>query len=637
MKYFKLLFILFFHAAVFGQKTSLNTTKPIDLIANSKNIDRLNNVAYNIFLAFPDSAHVLARNALLLAENLNDSVGKGRSFLNLGVIYWSQSYYPVSLFYLKSALAYMPRNNKLYVSDIFKTIGRTYAELKDFKQAQLCLDSALLYCGNDVGRKAGVFDQRSHIYNKLKIFDKALAAALYSLKLNRQVHSDRNIAVLYGRIASIYDDQNMLAPALAYNDTTLLLSVKAKNRRLEAYTYLEYALIYNKMQRYDEAIKMAWLAIKLAGNIGIMEAVNKSYFALVNSYELKNDLKAAVFYQKRFNFIRDSLNNENRLKTVTLVQNYYDLNAKMNKIKEMQADDQINKTKINSQQVIIEIMTVSMVILSLMLFTTYYFYKQKEEFSNKLQYQHEELLDQKKLFEVQALNLQQVNGLKDKLLAVIGHDLRAPISTLSNIVELFENGYLSANEVSELMKDINPLVKGAELTLSNLVDWAGSQIKGRNIHTTSVDVFLLGVEMEQTFAHTLQLKSITFNNKTFPGQRVFADENHLKVILRNLVSNAIKFTDYNGTIILTTQVNNNDLIISIEDNGKGMSQAEMDKLFFLKSHFSNYGTSGEKGTGIGLLLCKELVELNGGKLQVSSEVGKGSVFYFNMPVVNAYA
>jgi signal transduction histidine kinase len=272
-----------------------------------------------------------------------------------------------------------------------------------------------------------------------------------------------------------------------------------------------------------------------------------------------------------------------------------------------------------------------------MLFAAYYFYKQKEEFSIKLQYQHRELLEQKKLFEVQAVNLKQVNSLKDKLLTVIGHDLRAPISSLSNIVELFESGYLSAQEVGGLMKDINPMVKGADLTLSNLVDWAGSQIKGRNVHTTSVDIFLLGVELEQTCAHTLRLKSITFNNQTFPGQRVFADENHLKVILRNLMSNAIKFTEHNGSITLTTSIKNNDLIISIEDTGKGMSQAEIDKLFFLKSHFSNYGTSGEKGTGIGLLLCKELVELNGGKLLVNSEVGKGGVFYFNMPVVNAYA
>ncbi|MFI5140435.1 MAG: sensor histidine kinase, partial [Sphingobacteriales bacterium] len=275
-------------------------------------------------------------------------------------------------------------------------------------------------------------------------------------------------------------------------------------------------------------------------------------------------------------------------------------------------------------------------ILSVILSATYYFYKQKTVLSNKYQQQHKALLDQKQLIEVQTENLQAVNNLKDKLLAVIGHDLRSPVANLSNIVAMFEAGYLSADEVKVLMKQINPIVKGAELTLSNLVEWAGSQIRGRNIQTSNVDLFLLGVEMEQTFAYALHFKNIEFINKAFPGQRVLADENHLKVILRNLISNAIKFTTEKGTIKLSTAIENGELIVSVEDSGKGMTRDEIDKLFYLNTHFSNSGTSGEKGTGIGLILCKELVELNGGKLLVKSTPGTGSVFYFNLPLAKAY-
>jgi signal transduction histidine kinase len=257
--------------------------------------------------------------------------------------------------------------------------------------------------------------------------------------------------------------------------------------------------------------------------------------------------------------------------------------------------------------------------------------------SGKLQQQHKELLDQKQLIETQAVNLQSVNNIKDKLLAIIGHDLRTPVANLSNIVEMFEGGYLTPQEVHGLMKDINPIVKGAELTLTNLVEWAGSQIKGRSTQSTSVDIFLLGVEMEQTFVHALQMKDLEFINHAYPGQGVTADENHLKVILRNLISNAIKFTGKNGTITLSTVIENNEIVVSVNDSGKGMTPGELDMLFCLNTHFSNSGTSGEKGTGIGLLLCKELVELNGGRLKVTSEIGKGSTFYFNLPLVKAYA
>jgi len=285
----------------------------------------------------------------------------------------------------------------------------------------------------------------------------------------------------------------------------------------------------------------------------------------------------------------------------------------------------------------IRLLLLSLAIVMIVLTATYYFYKQKKLLSSKLQQQHIALSDQKQVIDTQRSNLQKANDLKDKLFAVIGHDLRSPVANLSNIIEMFEEGYLTADEVHDLMRNINPVIKGIELTLSNLVEWAGSQIKGINVHPTNVDIFLMGMEMEQTFLHALKVKRLEFSNKAYPGRGALADENHLKVILRNLISNAIKFTQVNGMITLATTIENNELIISIKDSGKGMTEDEINNLFYINTHFSQAGTLGEKGTGLGLLLCKELVELNGGKLKVKSKPGRGSSFYFNLPLVNAYA
>src|SRR6202012_3617077 len=210
------------------------------------------------------------------------------------------------------------------------------------------------------------------------------------------------------------------------------------------------------------------------------------------------------------------------------------------------------KSKIEFQHTIINILVASLVAVVILLSVTYYYYEQKKLLSNKLQQQHEELSAQKALIETQAANLEEVNSLKDKMMAVIGHDLRTPIANLHNILELFEGDYLTAEEVHVLMKDVSPIVKGTELTLSNLLDWAGSQIKGRSIDISKVDVFLLGAEMEQTFRHLLKQKQLQFINTAKPGQLAYADENHIKVILRNLMSNAIKFTNAEGKITLST-------------------------------------------------------------------------------------
>jgi signal transduction histidine kinase len=112
---------------------------------------------------------------------------------------------------------------------------------------------------------------------------------------------------------------------------------------------------------------------------------------------------------------------------------------------------------------------------------------------------------------------------------------------------------------------------------------------------------------------------------------VYADENHVKVIFRNLISNAIKFTEIGGNITLYTREKNDRLVICVKDTGRGMTPGEIDRLFYITTHFSAYGTKGEKGTGLGLILCRELVELNGGKLTVTSQPGEGSKFCVDLP------
>jgi signal transduction histidine kinase len=627
---------LFFTEIAFGEHLSKPQKETVPLSVK-ENILALNAAACNIYLSSPDSAHKLAAQALLLSERCDYAYGKAKSFYNIGLIYWSQSYYPVSLFYLKSALGYMPEDRKLERSDIYSAIGRTYADLKNYEPALSALDTSFYYAGDDAGRLAEAYGGRSYVYCALHSYYKATRDANYSLKLNKAINNEAKTAVQYERISSIYFNIGNYKAAVAYNDTAAAMSIKINNRRLHAYTYIYAALIANKTGKFNDAVRYAQKAIALSINIGVMDAIAKSYSALVNTYQLKNDLRQALKYQEKYNQVRDSLGNISRLNTIRLVQNYYDLNAKINRIKLMEVNDRNNRGKIKSQGTLIVILFLSLSILIIILSATYYYYKQKKLLSNKLQSQHTALLEQKQLIELQTTNLKKVNNQKDKLLAVIGHDLRAPVANLSNIIEMFDEGYLSEQDVHDLMKNISPIIKGVELTLSNLVEWAGSQIKGNSIRPSSVDIYLLGVEMEQTFLHALKLKKIEFINSAYPGQGVLADENHLKVVIRNLLSNAIKFTAHSGFVTLTTVVEKHDLVISVGDTGKGMTQEEVEKLFFLNTHFSYFGTSGEKGTGIGLILCKELVELNGGKLNVRSALGRGTVFYFSLPLVKAYA
>jgi len=632
-----LVLMLLIQKETFAQSTLSPSSSNDTTFAVQKTVDYLNEVSYNLYLNAPDSARTIAEKALLLAEKAEYKAGIGRSFLNIGHVYWSQSYYPIALVYLNKALINLPKNQPLLIADCYEVRGRTYADLGNYKEALDNLAIAEKFAGDDPDALAEVHSERSYTYMLLKNYSRAIEEANQALALNKIAKDKKNTAVLYGRLGSIYIYTKNYKAALANSDTAYQMSLKIRNNRLRSKTLIGYATIYNQLHNYDKAIVYAKKGAALADSIGVMDALSSAYQEMVNSYEQKNDLKQAMAYQKKYIAIRDTLSKFYKAKNSELIQNYFELDNRLDAIADFERNAKEIQAKMKFQRMIIISLSLSLLGVIAMLLITYYFYKQKKELNDQLNKKHDALLEHKKLIEAQTENLQMISKIKDKLLAVIGHDLRTPLANLRNMVEMFEADYISADEIHWLMKDINPLVKSAELTLSNLMDWAGSHLKGRNINSSRLDIFLLGVEMEQTFSHSLHRKNIEFLNKANAGQSVMADENHVKVVLRNLISNAIKFTDAKGSIKLSSAYKENRVIISIEDTGKGMTADEVSKLFYPQTHFSQPGTLGEKGTGIGLLLCKELVELNGGKMWISSKPGKGSTFFFSLPLNTEYA
>lgn len=628
--WFGLLLVLLINTLSFAKERS----EPVDNQKTLKAaVDRENDIVYKIYLKSPDSARRIVEHALLLAEKIKYPRGIAQSYFYIGTLYWSQSYFPIALYYHHKALSSVPKDEPLIMSDIYSGIGRDYADLGNYKKALLNLDKCEFYAGQDKLRLGEAYSEKSYVYMKQLKYDKAIQAAKISLQLNQGVGELQGAAITYSRLGDLYYAKKDYKQALAYMDTAFRNSKILHMNRLTAGMYQQYAVVNNDLHNYDKAIGFAKRGVVLFDSIGVMSGLSKTYRSLIISYEARNDLKNALFYERKYNHVEDSVNQVDKTKSAQLIQNYFELNSRLNNLAIVEKKNEDNKSKIEFQHSIINILVIALLFVLAALSITYYFYNQKKLLSKKLQEQHKALSDQKALIETQAANLEDVNNLKDKMLAIVGHDLRTPIANLHNMLELFEGEYLTHGEVHSLMRDISPIVKGTELTLSNLLDWAGNQIKGRSVDISNIDIFLLGAEMEQTFRHLLKQKQLRFNNNAKPGQFVMADKNHIKIILRNLVSNAIKFTGNNGHITLATCADGDKLIISVEDTGIGITEAQIKKLFSAGTHFSQSGTLGEKGTGLGLLLCTELIELNGGKLSVTSVPGRGSKFYFSLPLV----
>lgn len=231
----------------------------------------------------------------------------------------------------------------------------------------------------------------------------------------------------------------------------------------------------------------------------------------------------------------------------------------------------------------------------------------------------------KKLAEVVATNA--------KYLSIIAHDLRSPfLSILSVMNELKES--LDAKNIKETVTYINMATDAAKKTLNlldNLLPWAIAQSHEKSFSPVKINLYELFVSEIESFNNSANQKQIVLNHTVTRGLNVTADLQMVKTILRNLINNAIKFTGTGGEITLHAKASRPFVEISVKDNGVGISAESQRELFKSDVANSNDGTNNEHGTGLGLLLCKEFVELHGGKIWIVSKPGKGSEFKFTLP------
>gem|GEM_PF-2257962 len=256
--------------------------------------------------------------------------------------------------------------------------------------------------------------------------------------------------------------------------------------------------------------------------------------------------------------------------------------------------------------------------------------KQKELLEKEVEQRTEEVTNQKKEIEEQASKLKALNHQKDHLFSIISHDLRSPLSSLLAITSLLDADILKGEDLHKAKQEITSRLNGISATMNNILYWAKDQMEGEKIKQERFDMYEIFEEMLSFYGYMVKNKGISLINEIPHGSFVFADKDQVRVIMRNLVGNAIKFTPKNGEIIIGMKKReDNRLIFYVKDSGQGMDDDKIKNLFEPNTNKSTLGTFGEKGVGLGLLLVKEYVEKNNGQIWVESEINKGSTFNFN--------
>ncbi len=234
------------------------------------------------------------------------------------------------------------------------------------------------------------------------------------------------------------------------------------------------------------------------------------------------------------------------------------------------------------------------------------------------------------------LKLIELNATKDKFFSIIAHDLKAPFNSIIGYSELLIEQIKEKNyeKIGEFANIVLQSSNRAMDLLINLMEWAQSQTGRLIFKPENLEIKSFIDDTTQLYEEIAKQKLITIKKQLPDNDTVFADKAMSSTVFRNLISNAIKFTNPNGEIIISVEKKQNEFIFSVADTGIGIPQNSIERLFRIDQSFSTNGTNNEKGTGLGLILCKEFIEKHGGKIWVESKEGKGSCFYFTFPIID---
>ncbi|WP_024481308.1 tetratricopeptide repeat-containing sensor histidine kinase [Cellulophaga baltica] len=457
------------------------------------------------------------------------------------------------------------------------------------------------------------------LYNKTHQFDKAITFLDESIQIFTEVDRKEWLAYAYLTKANILLNKNETKEALRYLDLSKglqknLIDEKLKQDLLLGYT--KYHQQINELEKSEELAKEGYLSsidnqnqILIANFSEILYQLNKE----------KENQKEALFYLEKFKNITDSTALQSKQNALAL------LNAKTNFQKQQ------NDLKLENQRTIKQQKTYiifSLFIVFLVILIAYYGYRNNKTITN-LNYQ----LEEKTItLEKSEKTLKYANETQEKLFSIISHDLKSPINALKNLLLLIKNGDIEPKDFLNFVPKLYSDVDAMSFTLNNLLTWSKSQMNGFVNKPISFQIHEKVNSSIQLLQENANQKKIAIVNNVPTSAEIYCDVNQFNLIVRNLVTNGIKFTPSGGEIRIHADEKNQFWEISIKDNGVGISPEVLKKLFKPDSALhSTYGTNKEKGTGLGLLLCKEMVEKNGGKISVESIPNEGTTFYFTMP------
>jgi len=569
----------------------------------------------------PDSALTYFREAMSLAHDELTRAATAESRSMAGFAHYVRGEYDLALpLFIESLNLFRQHNNEAGLSNSYNRIGLIYLIQKRKEEA-----IAYFRKGVRHGKAASRIDlQASANFNIGLTHDETgnYDSALYYLKIaldqSRESVNAQLILMSLNRTAKVYFHQKQYATALAYYDSVLHHPLYQSNWET-SFAQAGLAETYDALGQHDKAIEAGLQSLSLAKEMNARWDMLHVAEILARSYANSDRYKEAYDMALVTLAYKDSVFNEEKESNLNYIQLKESELAKatLEKVNAVQA---VKLERRNFQMLMAGVILLSLVGVTVALYSSQ---RQKTRLNRRLKSVNDQIAQQND-------DLRKLNESKNQLLSIISHDMRSPIGNLRALLTLARQGHLNERERSVVFEQLEQNFDAVSATLENLLQWSRVQIEGTSPNPEPVRVSDLVERVKGFWDPALREKSIEFH---YAGDDhiVHADPHQLETVVRNVVGNAVKYTPTAGTITVEAVKEDGDVGIVIRDTGIGMPRSIRENLFELRKENQRPGTSREKGSGMGLMISRQLLEKNGGRIEVASEEGKGAAFTLWVP------
>ncbi len=520
--------------------------------------------------------------SLKIKEALNDKFEIGLTLNNIAFVYNEMNQTNQSIYYSKKVLdiAYVLKNNYV-LGRVLNNLGVSYYKLKNYEKATYYQNESLKIkeLANDKSGMAYSYNDLGDIYLAAKKYDEAGMYYNRSLEIRKQLKDKFGIATVLLNIAKVKKVEGDISRAQSTLNAALEYALSIGNRRIEAAVYRE----------------------------------------LSDINQIRGNTNRAFEYLKKYSTVLDSVWSKEARDKILELSVIYDVDSKDRelKIKNLEIEKEQNKT--------IYVYIVALLIV-LALIVLLFRYRSIQKIKGQLEKMNRDVEEKSRVLESTIKS-------RDRFFSIISHDLKSPFFGLKGLAEILAEGNeeLTEEEKNVFLVKLNRTVKDIYMLLENLLDWSRLQSKRMEYNP---EVFDLNEELSHSLfllGQNAERKSIKLINEVPESTLVLADRRMVHSVIQNLITNAIKFTYEKGKVRVTAESLENVVIVNVVDQGVGIPSDFKDKIFKLDTQTTSRGTNDEKGTGLGLIICKELVEMNGGQISFNSQENRGTTFTFTLP------